>query len=973
MTRRRPLHVAGRGWLPALLALLALLATARGAHANDPTAVWRTLETPHFYIHYYRSVRHDERELAQRVASAAEQAHEVLSQALGHAPSSKTHLVLTDDTDGANGSAQSVPMNIVRLYATGPSSLSALNDYDDWIYGLIIHEYTHILHIDTIHGLAKIVNYILGRTWAPNQIQPRWFIEGLAVYYESARTAGGRIRSSIFDMYLRSAVLEGKLLTLDQITSNPRIFPWGNAPYLYGSRFLHYLAERFGEEKLTKMGHLYGGTVIPYGINRIAKEVVGRTFVELYADFKQHLERRYELQRDAAARRGLTTFRKITDHGESSGAPVFSRDGRELAFIDTDGHSQTSIKLLDLKSGKVTQRYEIFGGSGLDLTPDGRQLVYGESSTWRSFYSFDDLFVRDRASGAVRRLTRGMRARDPAVSPDGRQVAFTSSELGQMDLRLMPFQGGPQRVLHKGTASDQIFTPRWSPDGKRLVYSRWKKGGERDIYLMDVASGRARRLTADRALDTDPSFSADGRRVYFSSDRTGIFNIYCYDLERDRLFQVSNVLGGAFSPTISPDETEAYYVGFTAKGYDLHAMKLDRGRYLPALPYVNRRPPPPEVARREYPEGRYNPLQTLYPRNWMFNLGQDAFGTAFGIDLAGSDVAGRHRFALSTVVGTARGTLSYGLSYGYYRFWPSLDVDHSRYLAVRGGMAEDGVRRNYIEENYSAGLYVGLPVLRLPNHSVTLSVGYRFNYFKDADGDQQHVVLPGELSPVRPQLGVLSGVTMGASYASLQRYSWSVSNAKGRYVSFSLRVDHPTFGSDFKTTTFSYGWSEFIPMPWWYDHVLALRLAGGIGSGDLARRGLFFIGGFPEQDVLRSFFDPTSRVGGAFLRGYPPGVVYGDQYHLLNVEYRFPLFSIEKGFSTLPLYFNNVHATAFVDVGNAFFGDPVLSDFKVGVGAELLLECVIGYYLPSTFRFGYARGLMDKGGNAFHFLLGSVF
>lgn len=988
---------------PLLLLLPALLLLPLQARAEDPTLDWKTIETEHFYIHYYKSSRHSLRGAALQAARAAEAAHARLAPALRHTPSGKTHIVLTDDADGANGSAQIVPMNIVRLLVTAPGTLSTLNDYDDWIYGLILHEYTHILHIDTIHGIAKLVNYVLGKTWAPNQVQPRWFIEGLATYYESARSSGGRVRAAIFDMYLRMAVLGGNLLQLDQITSNTRIFPRGNVPYLYGSQFLKYIADRFGEKALSQISHRYGRTVLPYAINRIAKEVTGHTYLELYEDFKRHLRHRYELVRAAVANRGLTRHQRITRDEDAVGSPVFSRDGRELAFAHSDGHSQLAIKILDVATGKVTQQFELYGGSGIDFTPDGRHLVFGEASWWRTFYSYDDLFVRERATGKVRQLTFGLRARDPSVSPDGGRVAFVQSDLGTMDLALIPFEGGAHRVLVKGERGDQLSTPRWSPDGRALVFSRWRLGGERDLHLYELASGKVRPLTRDRAIDVDPVFSADGKRVYFSSDRTGIYNIYCIELGASggpgrtmvpggELRQVTNVLGGAFTPAVSPDERRVYYVGFEVKGHDLHLAEVDPRRHLPALPYVNRRPPPtlvsygsaeatvkkaparaPEAAPPErYVERPFSPLPTLYPRNWSFNVGSSSFGTLIGIELGGADVVGRHKWSLVGNVATEKGYASYGLSYSYNRFWPSLTLDQSRYLGARGGIVEDGVRRNYIEENYGAGATIGLPVLRLVNHSASASVGYRLNWFRAGEGSQTSLTIPGAVSPKLPETGILAGLTFGLSYSNLQRYTWSISTEKGRQVGVNLRVDHPSLGSDYQTTQFNYSWTEFVPMPWWHDHVLALRLAGGIGTGSITRRGVYFLGGFPEQDVLRSFFDQT-RVGGAYLRGYAPGTVYGDQYHLFNLEYRFPILNIEKGLSTMPIYFTHIHASVFADVGDAFFGDIDLSNLKVGVGAELLVEAVAGYFIPATFRIGYARGLMEGGGNEFHFLLGYPF
>jgi predicted nucleic acid-binding protein len=70
-------------------------------------------------------------------------------------------IVLTDDTDSSNGSAQVLPYNLIRLYVTAPESVSVLNDHDDWMYGLVVHEYAHILHLDNITGLAAHNNFLI--------------------------------------------------------------------------------------------------------------------------------------------------------------------------------------------------------------------------------------------------------------------------------------------------------------------------------------------------------------------------------------------------------------------------------------------------------------------------------------------------------------------------------------------------------------------------------------------------------------------------------------------------------------------------------------------------------------------------------------------------------------------------------------------------------------------------------------------
>ena len=187
----------------------------RALAANDPKLVWKTLETEHFRVNYYST----EEEVAAHVATLAESIHARLVPAVGWAPSEKTEIILTDQSESANGSASALPYDAVYLNVTAPDDMSPLGDVDDWYLELVTHEYTHILHTDHIEGIPRLVNKILGKTFAPNQVQPHWLLEGLAVFEESARTSGGRLRSSMWNMWMRADVLEDWVATLDMFSN----------------------------------------------------------------------------------------------------------------------------------------------------------------------------------------------------------------------------------------------------------------------------------------------------------------------------------------------------------------------------------------------------------------------------------------------------------------------------------------------------------------------------------------------------------------------------------------------------------------------------------------------------------------------------------------------------------------------------------------------------------------------------------
>src|SRR5690606_85264 len=95
--------------------------------------------------------------------------------------------------------------------------------------------------------------------------------------------------------------------------------------------------------------------------------------------------------------------------------------------------------------------------------------------------------------------------------------------------------------------------PRWSPSGDRIVSGVWRPGGRSDVLVLDTSGAVIREITGGGSIDIDPVWSPDERYILFSSDRTGIPNLFARDLQTGRLLQVTNVLTGAFQPDVSPD------------------------------------------------------------------------------------------------------------------------------------------------------------------------------------------------------------------------------------------------------------------------------------------------------------------------------------------------------------------------------------------------------------------------------------
>jgi hypothetical protein len=188
-----------------------------------------------------------------------------------------------------------------------------------------------------------------------------------------------------------------------------------------------------------------------------------------------------------------------------------------------------------------------------------------------------------------------------------------------------------------------------------------------------------------------------------------------------------------------------------------------------------------------------------------------------------------------------------------------------------------------------------------------------------------------------------------------------VGGERGFSLSAYTTVASSAFASDYTLYTFGYSATDYFPVPWARHHTLALHASAALLLGNYPGQGVFRNGGFSDTPLLQSVTLGTSQ-SPFVLRGYPVGAFYGTQYHLYNAEYRFPLVNVDRGYSTFPAFLHRVSAAFFADYGGAFYDlDPKnwTDKFHLGIGAELWIECTIGYFLNPFIRVGYAHGVDD--------------
>lgn len=947
---------------------------------------WYSKESEHFKIIYRDSHSH----LVNHILSSAENSLAQLQKLFNYLPNDKIIINTYDVSDFGFGATTTIPENYIRLEIEPLEPGYEMVPYSERFQWLISHELVHIVVNDMSSDFESSLRSLMGKVNPDknqpltafyslitnhNRYTPRWYQEAIAVFVETWFSGGyGRILGNFDEMYFRSLVNDNQKFAgaseIENVTSHKSIL-LENILYLYGSRFIAHLANKYGAQKIYDWFSPQKNEFYP-GIESKFEQIYGIDFNDAWENFISD-EQEFQISNISLIKKyPLTEFQRLSDtsfgwvtnstYDSKNNTLIFGyhRRGQLAEIQNFNLDTQKSDYITTLPTPSLVQV------SALAYDESYKKLFY----TTNNNQLYRDVWEYDLNSKKEKLLFKDSRIGQLTISSAAHELWGIQHLSGKAILIRSKYPYTEYQSLSVFDVGDEFSDLSINRTGNLLASVLHRSNGQQSIIVADVSGldkgypYKFRTITSSGSPE-NPSWSLDGKYLYWNAYTNGVSNIYRYDFSTEEIIALTNTIKGFFKPVeVSADSLIA--MEFTVDGFIPVKFAIRKADKLPAINYFGQKildkspelyelnlKPANEVVDKNLftKEESYSPISDFSIKTFIPIVSGFQTRVVLGLFTQINDPLLYHDLTIEAGVSPFKETTSdikfhLRVKYSYHQKFSVaieqnaadfFDLFNSRKRGMLGGRYTVGYNHYWIFDN-------PLKVKQMTEFSVYRGIKF-INDNTTEVRQPDFAILKSELEirDLRKTIGSID-------WESGDLFKFSI-------LGYGSNPDDPQFSGQFMGE-----WDKYFIFLTPHN-VLHLKAATGyhVVNNNIPET-MFFFGGFGNREIDN---EPVKQFEKMFrFPGVPIYSIASDKFLKVMIENSFPPIRIPN-LSIGSIDFKNINFSIF---SQSLISDSRELDKIINLGAQLNLVLEHWYNLESTISTGFAKAWWRSGNDTEWFI-----